>query len=58
MRTDRVGQRLGPARLGISVVGGAEHRDKELRRADLTGDPVDYRHGLAGVVDEHLVAAT
>jgi hypothetical protein len=44
MRTDPATQRLGRARFGISVVGCAEHPDKELRRADFVGDPVDDRH--------------
>jgi hypothetical protein len=56
VRADPIGQRLAPARLDIGVVGGAEHSDEELRRADLASNPVDDRHRLAGVVDEHLVA--
>ena|SRR6516164_774081 len=34
----------------------AEHGDKDLRRSDLAGEPVDDRHRLAGIVDKHLVA--
>jgi hypothetical protein len=41
MGADPVGQRLGPARLGVSEVGSAQDSDKNLRRADLTGEPVD-----------------
>jgi hypothetical protein len=33
-----------------------QHGDEDLRWADLAADPVDDRHRLAGVVDEHLVA--
>ena len=33
VRADPVGQRLGPGRLGIGVVGGAEHGDEQLRPA-------------------------
>ena len=39
MRADPVRQRLGPARLGIGVVGGAHHGDEDLRRPDLAGAP-------------------
>jgi hypothetical protein len=38
MGADPVGQRLGPARLGIGEVGSAQDRDRNLRRADLTGE--------------------
>jgi hypothetical protein len=56
--TDPVGQRLAPARLGIGEIGGAHDRDENLRRTDLTGEPVDdHRHRVAGVIDEQLVAA-
>jgi hypothetical protein len=56
MRANPIGQRLGSARLRVGVVGGAEHGDKDLRRTDLAGEPVDDRHRFAGIVDEHLVA--
>jgi hypothetical protein len=55
---DPVSQRLGPARLGISEVGGAHDGDENLRRTDLAGEPVDdHRHRVAGVIDKQLVAA-
>ena len=58
MRADPVGQRLGPARLGIGEIGGAHDRDENLRRTDLAGKPVnDHRHRVAGVIDKQLVAA-
>ena len=37
MRADPVRQRLGPARLGIGVAGGAHHRDEDLGLPDLAG---------------------
>src|SRR5262245_62161239 len=55
---DPVGQCLGPARLGLGEVGGAHDRDKNPRRTDLAGEPVnDHRHRVAGVIDKQLVAA-
>ena len=58
MGTDPVGERLGPARLGIGEVGGAQRRDKDLRRPGLAGKPVDdHRHRVAGVINKQLVAA-
>src|SRR5271163_3489093 len=55
---DPVGERLGPARLGVGEVGSAQCRDKDLRRSGLAGQPVDdHRHRVAGVIDEQLVAA-
>ncbi len=55
---DPIGQCLGPARLGIGEVGGAHDGDENLRRTDLTGEPVDdHRHRVAGVIDKQLVAA-
>ena len=58
MGADPVGQRLGPARLGIGEIRGAHDGDKNLRRSDLAGKPVnDHRHRVAGVIDKQLVAA-
>src|SRR6266851_919253 len=55
---DPISERLGPARLGIGEVGGAQYRDKDLRRPGLAGQPVDdHRHRVAGVIDKQLVAA-
>jgi hypothetical protein len=51
-------QRLGPARLRVSEVGSTPDRDKNLRGADLAGEPVDdHRHRVAGVIDKQFVAA-
>ncbi len=56
VRADPVRQRLRPGRLGIGVVGRAQYRDEDLCLADFTGRRVDHRDGLAGVVDEQLLA--
>lgn len=42
--------------LGMRVVGKAEHRDKDLRRAAGSGVPILDRHRLAGVLDEEFIA--
>ena len=58
MGADPVGQRLGPARLSVGEVGGAQDRDENLCRTDLAGEPInDHRHRVAGVIDKQLVAA-
>jgi len=58
MRADPVGHRLGPARLRIGKVGGAQDGDENLRRTDLAGEPVDdHWHCVTGVIDKQLVAA-
>jgi hypothetical protein len=62
---DPIGEPLRPARLGPRVrpmagpktgsgeVRGPEHGDKDPRRLGFAGQPVDdYRHRVAGVVDE------
>ena len=56
VRADPVRQRLGPGRLGVGEVRGAEHGDEDLRLADLAGVRIDDGDLLAGVVDEDLVA--
>jgi hypothetical protein len=57
--SDPVGERLGPARLRIGEVGGAQHGDKNLCRPGLAGQPVDdHRHRIAGVIDKQLVTAS
>src|ERR1700739_2812299 len=44
-----------PARLGVGEIGGAHDGDKNLRRTDLAGEPInDHRHGVAGVIDKQL----
>ena len=44
------------AGLGVGVVRGAEHGDEDLRGAHFTAEPVDHLHGVAGIVDEQLLA--
>ncbi len=56
MRADPVWQRLGPARLGIGVIGGAHGGDEDLCRPDLAGPAVNQIDRLAGIVDEHALA--
>jgi hypothetical protein len=56
MRLDPVRQGLRPGRLGVGVVGRAQHRDEDLGIAYLTGRGIDNADLLARVVDEHLVA--
>ena len=58
MGADPIPERLGPARLGVGEVGGAQDGDKDLRRPGLAGQPVDdHRHRVAGVIDKQFVAA-
>jgi hypothetical protein len=56
MRTDPVGQRLRPGRLGIAIAGSAQGGDEDLGRANLAGKAVDHLHRGAGVIDEQLLA--
>ena len=54
---DPVGQRLRPGRLGEGEARRAQHRDEDLRHADLAGEPVnDDRNAVAGVIDEQPLA--
>jgi hypothetical protein len=54
MSADPLGHRLGPARLRIGKVGGAQDGDENLRGTDLAGEPVDdYWHCVTGVIDKH-----
>ena len=57
MRADPIGQRLGPARLGVGVIGRAERRDKDVRAMLLASCRIKNRHGVAGPVDEQLLAS-
>ena len=58
MGVDPVGQGLGPAGVGEAEARSAHHRHEHMRRPRLAGAAVDdHRHGVAGVVDEQLVAA-
>ncbi len=56
MRANPVRQGLGPGRLGVGEVGGAEHGDEDLGLADLAGVGINDGDLLAGIVDEHFVA--
>ena len=56
MRGCPVRQRLGPGRLGIGIVGGAQHRHEDLRLAERPGVPVAHRHRLSRIIDEQLLA--
>ena len=51
-----VRQLLGPSRLGIGQVRGAQHRDEDLCLPHFAGQRVDDGELLAGVIDKHLVA--
>ena len=56
MGADPVFEPLGPGRLGVGVVGRPENGHEDLGLADLSRLPVDDRHGVAGVIDEHPLA--
>ena len=54
---DPVRERLRPGRLGEGEARRPQHRDEDLRHADLAGEPVnDHRDAVAGVVDEQPLA--
>src|SRR6218665_863194 len=55
-RGDPVGGRLRHGGAGIGVAGGTQGRHEDLCLANLAGGRVHDRHGVAGVVDEELVA--
>jgi len=58
MGADPIRQPLGPGRLGIGEVRGAEHGNEDPGLPDLPGQPVDdHRCPVAGVIDEQLFAA-
>ncbi|MGY3463246.1 hypothetical protein ACVW0I_000117 [Bradyrhizobium sp. LM6.11] len=56
VRGDPVRQALAEAGFGIGVVRGAEHGDEDLHAAHLAAEPVNHLHGMAGIVDEQLLA--
>jgi hypothetical protein len=56
VRADPVPQPPRPGRPGVGVVAGAQHRHKHIRFPGFSREPVDDRHGLAGMIDEHLLA--
>lgn len=54
-RADPVRQALRPGRLRVRVLRGAQGRHEDLGGEDLAALRVDYRDGVAAVVDEHLL---
>jgi hypothetical protein len=56
MAADPVRERLRPAGLSVSEVGGAQHRDKHLRPPELAGGIIHHLRRLPGIVDEHPLA--
>jgi hypothetical protein len=58
MGRDPVGQALAPGHLGISVVGGTEHGEKDLGLVHLTGLRVDNGQGLPSIVDKELLTGS
>src|ERR1035437_3769099 len=57
MCADPIGQRLAPARLSVGVVRRAERRDKDVHAMLLASRRIKNRHGVAGPVDEQLLAS-
>ena len=47
---------LASGRLGMRVVGKAQHGDKDLGRASGSRVPILDRHRLSGIIDEELIA--
>ena len=56
MGADPVGQRLAEPSLGEGIIRCSHHRDEDLGGAHLPGEPVEHRHGIAGKVQEQLLA--
>ena len=56
MGADPVRQRLGPARLGVSEVGGAKRGHKDAGATLDAGRRVDHGNGVASPIDEQLLA--
>jgi hypothetical protein len=58
VRADPIAKRLCPGRLDIGEVRSAHDRDEDLRRARLSGQPIDdHRHGVAGIINKQFIAA-
>ena len=53
---DEIDAALRERRLGVGVVGGAQHRDEELDGDELAGRRVHQRRPLPRVVDKRLLA--
>src|SRR5690606_19247836 len=47
---------LGPGGFVEGVIGGSQSCHKDLRLSDCPGGAVDYRHGLARIIDKQLLA--
>jgi len=56
MGADPVPQATRPGRFCVGIAAGAQHRHKHIGIAGVSGQAVDDRHRLAGVIDEHLLA--
>jgi hypothetical protein len=56
VRSNPVGQRLAPARLGVGIARRAEGRDEQVRVVHLARHRIDDRHRVTGPVDKQLVA--
>ena len=56
MRADPVGQVLAWASLGVGLVRGSHRRDEQLHGAHFAGDEIEDIDGVAGEIDEHLLA--
>ena len=56
MGSNPVGQTLAPGRFGKGIVGGPQDRNEDHGFADFTGEGIDDRHRLAGVVDKERLA--
>jgi hypothetical protein len=51
-----VGELLRPRRFRVRVVRAAEHRNEDLRFAQLAGRSIRDRYGLTRVINKELVA--
>jgi len=57
VHADPVGQALARASLGIGVVRSPHRRDEQLHGVRFAGDRIEDVDGVAGEIDEHLLAA-
>ena len=55
MRPDPIGQTLAPGSFGKGIVGSTQDGDEDRRLADFTGEGIDDRHRLAGVIDKECL---
>ena len=56
MAADPVGEPFAGPGFAIDVAGGPERGDEQLHRLDSAGQRIDDIDGVAGEVDEHLLA--